>query len=156
MSIIDTTLSNYEYLAKVARKIHRVYTDLADTLSEKFTPFDVTGAQYVVLSALYSGRVDTAAQICKEISYSAGAMTRMLDRLEQKQLIQRVRKSDSRREIKLELTPKGKEIYPKLQAIAHNILNSHIGVLDEIELKQFEYLLTKIDLKIVNEEKYER
>ena len=36
-------------------------------------------------------------QICKGISYDAGAMTRMIDRLEQRGILRRVRVADDRR-----------------------------------------------------------
>ena len=135
--------ANYEYLAKIGRDIHRMYTELVDLFNKELAPYDVTAAQYVVLSALWSGRVETAVQICKEISYTQGTMTRMLDRLEQKQLIHRIRKKDSRREIKLELSAKGKELFPTLFEISGNVLNQHFGVFSMQELNQLETLLNK-------------
>ena len=46
----------------------------------------------------------SASDLCKGISYDAGAMTRMLDRLETKGLIRRNRSAQDRRLMYLELT----------------------------------------------------
>jgi hypothetical protein len=43
---------------------------------------EISAAQCVILSVLAERGVDSAAQLCKDISYDGGAMTRMVDRLE--------------------------------------------------------------------------
>ena len=50
----------------------------------------------------------SASDLCKGISYDAGAMTRMLDRLEGKGLIRRNRSAQDRRLMHLELTEEGR------------------------------------------------
>jgi len=52
---------------------------------------EISAAQYVIISVLARRGVDSAAQLCKDLSYDPGAMTRMIDRLEAKGLIQRHR-----------------------------------------------------------------
>ena len=136
--------SNYQAQARLARLVSRVQTEMEAALDRALAPYDVTAAQYVILSALWSGRADTAARICKEISYSPGAMTRMLDRLEQKQLICRTRMADSRRAVKLELSSAGKQIFPELYAASAKVIDRYVGALSDTELNQLEVLLSKM------------
>ncbi|WP_429391852.1 MarR family winged helix-turn-helix transcriptional regulator [Pseudomonas laurylsulfatiphila] len=124
--------------------ITRGQSELVQALDKALESFGVTAAQYVILSTLRTGRGDTAAQICKEISYTPGAMTRMLDRLEQKQLIRRLPYADNRRSVKLELTGEGREKFPELLAAATTVIDSFFGDLGADELRQFETLLEKM------------
>ena len=105
---------------------------------------DISAAQYVILSTLSSGRANTSTQLCREISYSPGAMTRMLDRLVNKQMINRTRNVDNRRTIKLELTEVGKATFPALRAAANTVIDRYFGTFDSPELAQFATLLEKM------------
>src|ERR1700676_4447459 len=55
---------------------------------------EISAAQYVIISVLARRRGDSAAQLCKDLSYDPGSMTRMIDRLEAKGLISRQRCPD--------------------------------------------------------------
>ena len=140
----DYEPTSYEHRARVARLITKAQTGLVDALDRALLPFDVSAAQYVILSTLWNGRADTAAQICKEISYSPGAMTRMLDRLEQKQLIARTRMEGSRRAHKLELTEAGKAVFPELLAASSKVINRFFGMFEDAELDVFESMLGRM------------
>ena len=58
--------------------IGRVRVELIEALDRALEPLNVTAAQFVVISTLASG-AESASQICRGISYDAGAMTRMID-----------------------------------------------------------------------------
>src|ERR1700685_772536 len=77
---------------------------------------EVSAAQYVIISVLAKRGVDSAAQLCKDLSYDAGAMTRMIDRLEAKGLIIRRRFPEDRRCVNLELSDAARAALPKLRA----------------------------------------
>src|SRR6202171_1655186 len=69
--------------------ISRVRVALLDGLDRALAPLNVTGAQYVIVSTLASG-ADSASQLCRGISYDAGAVTSMIDRLEKRGPLRRV------------------------------------------------------------------
>jgi DNA-binding MarR family transcriptional regulator len=50
-------------------------------------------------------------------------MTRLIDRLESKGILQRVRVPDDRRTIQLELTDSGKALYPKILSAMVDVSN---------------------------------
>lgn len=140
----DADALHYERRARVARLVNRGQSKLIQALDKDLEPFGVTAAQYGILSAIRAGRGDTAAQLCKEISYSPGAMTRMLDRLEQKHLIRRLPHPDSRRANMLELTDDGRRIFPELLAKSSAIINRFFGEFNSVELRRLETLLERM------------
>src|SRR5579864_9239515 len=85
---------------------------------EHLSKLEVSSAQYVILACLADGETRSASDICKGISYDAGAMTRMLDRLEEKGLLKRNRCPDDRRLVYLELTEAGKAAFPRMREIS--------------------------------------
>ena len=125
----------------IGRVMTRVKGELMDALDAELAQFDITAAQYVILVKLASGETDSASTLCKGVSYDPGAMTRMIDRLERKGLVRRVRSPDDRRKVLLELTDEGKAVYPKLIAGSVNVLNRFLrGFTHEDVRKLDEYL----------------
>jgi len=129
---------------RVARLISRAQNALADELDAKLAPFDITAAQYVVLSTLHSGRANIAAQICKELLYSPGAMTRMLNRLEQKGMIQKAPSIGNRRTVQLELSEAGQRLFPSLLEASGTVIDQYFSAFSAQELETFEALLLKM------------
>ena len=123
--------------------IGRVRVELIEALDNALEPLNVTAAQYVIISTLASG-ADSASQICRGISYDAGAMTRMIDRLEQRGLIRRVRVADDRRTLKLELTDEGKALHPKMKAASMAVINRFVRGFSQEEVKQLESFLHRM------------
>src|SRR5262249_53952715 len=107
-------------------------------------PFDITAAQYVILVTLAAGEANSASGLCKGISYDPGAMTRMIDRLEQKGLIRRVQWPDDRRKVHLELTPEGKTLYPRMRASAANVQNRFLRGFTKAEVRELESYLKRM------------
>ncbi|HEV2700893.1 MAG TPA: MarR family transcriptional regulator [Steroidobacteraceae bacterium] len=112
---------------------------------EFLAPLEVTSAQLIVIVNL-AGRecATSASELCKGISYDAGAMTRMLDRLEAKGLVRRTRSPDDRRLVNLELTQAGKAAYPRLREISMRILNRSLRDFTRTEAKSLEDLLLRL------------
>jgi DNA-binding MarR family transcriptional regulator len=120
--------------------IARVRVKLFEALDEELAPFDITAAQYVILVNLANG-VDSASGLCKGVSYDPGAMTRMIDRLERKGFVRRVRSPDDRRVVNLALTEEGKAVYPKLVARAAAATNRRLRGFTKAEAQQLESFL---------------
>ena len=137
-------ITSYEQRPRVGRLLHQSESLLVVALDKQVEPFGVTAAQYVILATLWYDRADTAAQLCKELSYTPGAMTRMIDRLEQKRLVRRVPHPDSRRANKLELTEPGRAIFPDLLAASTTVIDRYFGGYSAIELALLESLLERM------------
>jgi DNA-binding MarR family transcriptional regulator len=95
----------------IIRLVNRVRVELIDALDRELAQFDITAAQLIVLASVASREADSPAGLCKNISYDPGAMTRMIDRLEQKGLVRRNPNPDDRRATNLEITTAGRALY---------------------------------------------
>jgi DNA-binding MarR family transcriptional regulator len=123
--------------------LSRVKMSLVDAIDAELAPFDISTAQYVILVNLASG-CDSSSDLCRSVSYDPGAMTRMLDRLERKGLVRRIRCFEDRRVAKLALTDEGKAVYPQLVERHAAVLNRKLQGFSPDELRQLEGLLQRM------------
>lgn len=68
-----------------------------------------TGPQLLILQALGQHEEMSAGELAREINLSQGTVTSILDRLEKRGLIQRIRSESDRRKVYITLTDIGKE-----------------------------------------------
>ena len=119
--------------------------DQAFAQEPELADLEVSAAQYVILSVLAQrGCVDSTAQLCKDLSYDGGAMTRMIDRLEAKGLISRSRCTNDRRVVKIGLTAAGQEALPKLRGCSVRVLNRLLRGFNDAEARQLEGFLARM------------
>lgn len=120
----------------VAYLMRRLLTSVAAEVEHELDPRGLTNAQWVPLYKLSIGHGSTAAELARECQLDAGAMTRTLDRLEAKNLIRRVRSSEDRRIVNLELTAEGKQASAQIPHALCKVLNAHLRGFshDEVEL----------------------
>ncbi len=118
--------------------------DQALAQDPNLAPLEITAAQYIIISVLARRGVDSAAQLCKDLSYDAGAMTRMIDRLEAKGLISRSRCPEDRRLVKLKLTEAGLAALPKLRECSVRVLNHFLRGFSQAEARQLEGFLVRM------------
>jgi hypothetical protein len=74
-----------------------VRTRMMQEMDACLNPYGLTAAQFIILRRIAEGVATTAAELCRVLEYDTGSMTRMLDRLEEKNVIIRERSSDDRR-----------------------------------------------------------
>jgi DNA-binding MarR family transcriptional regulator len=149
------SLETYEPKRGLGHIIGRVRAQLlaamdAELARDEFlAPLEVTSAQLIVILNL-AGRdcATSASELCKGISYDAGAMTRMLDRLEAKGLVRRTRSPEDRRLVNLELTQAGKAAYPRVREISMRVLNRSLRDFSSDEARTLESLLQRLATNI--------
>ncbi|MDF3932567.1 MarR family winged helix-turn-helix transcriptional regulator [Pseudomonas citronellolis] len=118
---------------------------LKDRLLEKYlTDLDITAAQFKVLFFIGHDRANTPAELCRELSIDSGSMTRMLDRLEKKELLLRQPCPNDRRSVRLQLSHAGEAVNAQAPRIATQAMNELVGSLDSEELQTLTRLLDKI------------
>src|ERR1700678_2808074 len=144
-------LETYQPANCVGQLLYRVRAAQMNALDEvlakdpDLAPLEISAAQYVVISVLAKSKcVDSATQLCRDLSYDAGAMTRMIDRLEAKGLINRRRCPDDRRLVKLELTDAGRAALPKMRECSVQILNHFLRGFTQAEARQLESFLVRM------------
>jgi DNA-binding MarR family transcriptional regulator len=116
----------------VAYLMRRIISVASQQIERELEPTGLTNAQWVPLLKLYMGYASTVAELARSCELDAGSMTRLLDRLEAKQLCRRVRSSDDRRVVNLELTEAGRTAAKGIPEILCRVQNAHLsGFSDE-------------------------
>jgi DNA-binding MarR family transcriptional regulator len=140
----------YEPRKAVGHLLHRVRTEILAAVDrelaadEELGPMEVSSAQFIIIATLSMGGVKSASDLCKGISYDAGAMTRMIDRLEEKGLLRRSRDPGDRRLVNLELTEKGNLALPRMREASMRVVNRFLQGFTKAEARQLESFLTRM------------
>jgi len=143
-------VETYQPASCVGQLIYRVRAAQMSALDQELAqdpdlaPLEISAAQYTIISVLAKRGVDSGAQLCKDLSYDAGAMTRMIDRLEAKGLVNRRRCPEDRRLVKLELTEAGLAALPKLRACSVRVLNRLLLGFSLAEARQLEGFMVRM------------
>jgi DNA-binding MarR family transcriptional regulator len=147
-NIYDST--NYQPGKTLGALLGRVRVEMLAALDEelaadkRLAALDLSAAQFIVVASLAGEERKSASDLCKGISYDAGAMTRMLDRLESKGLIRRNRSPDDRRLVYLELTDEGRALYPRMRELSMGVANRFLRGFTRADARQLETLLTRM------------
>jgi len=104
----------------------------------------VTVAQWGVLIAVARGDATSIGEFAAFVGIDQGAVTRLADRLVAKGLIERADEPADRRSVRLVLTDRGRELTPRLAAIADRNDARFFGILDDGELRRFAASLVKL------------
>jgi DNA-binding MarR family transcriptional regulator len=143
-------VKRFEPRKSIGYLMHRARSEILAALDRELAqhtelaPLEVTAAQYIILNMLMEWDTDSTSHLCKEMSYDPGAMTRMVDRLEAKGLLQRRRCPNDRRLVNLELTAAGREAVPKMRACSVTVLNRFLRGFSADEVRQLESFLIRI------------
>jgi len=136
--------TSYTPEASVGHMMRRVLGSIAQEVERQLEPTGLTNAQWVPLFKLALGRASTVAELARECQLDAGGMTRLLDRLEAKGLCRRVRSSEDRRVVNLELTPEGAEAAKEIPEVLSRVQNAHLAGFSEDEWKTLSGLLNRM------------
>lgn len=116
----DKTLSALGSPSYLARRLLHAFADHYEPL---FAPFDITYPQWTILMLLYGEMARTSADMARQMSHDAGAMTRLVDQLEKRGLLNRVRDTADRRAVNLVLTAEGRALADSLKGRVVDFLN---------------------------------
>ena len=124
--------------------IGRTRKTMIQKIDAELEPLDVSAAQWIVVLLVGEKAASSATGLCELLTYDPGAMTRLIDRLESKGILQRVRVPDDRRTIQLELTDSGKALYPKILSAMVDVSNRLLRGFSRSEVTQLEGYLRRM------------
>ena len=84
------------------------------------------------------------AELARACTLDVGAMTRTLDRLEAKGLVKRVRSSEDRRVVNLELTDEGRATAKQIPTVLCRVQNAHLRGFTEDEWQLLKGMLRRV------------
>lgn len=118
-------ISEYQVGESVGYLITRVRSTMSNLVTQRsMAELGITSQQGSILFMVASGKCLLAAELAREYGIDASAVTRLVDRLEKRGLLTRVRSNEDRRVVRLALTPEGQAIAARMPAIFTGVLNS--------------------------------
>lgn len=136
--------TDYQPEESVGYLMRRILTIVSMEVERELEPSGLTNAQWVPLLKLYMGVASTVAEVARESQLDAGATTRLLDRLEAKGLLRRVRSSEDRRVVNLALTAEGREAAQQIPDVLCKVQNAYLKGFSVEEWQQLKGLLRRI------------
>ena len=124
--------------------MRRVMQSVTQETDKRLEPHGLTHAQWGPLFMLRKAGTATVAELARELQVDAGAMTRMLDRLEVKGLCRRVRSTDDRRVVNIALTPDGERAADLVPMALAEVLNLHLAGFTKAEWQVLRTLLQRM------------
>ena len=113
-------------------------------VDRRMEPLGLTQAQWIPVLRLGSGEAQTAADLARSTLQTPGAMTRLVDRLVDKGIIERERSSHDRRVVHLRLTDEGMQAATQVPDIVKSVNRAALSPLSPEELAQFQSYLRRI------------
>jgi len=124
--------------------LRRLSDEVHTSFERRLAAYDVTVAQWSVLVTVYRGDATTTTEAARFIGIDPGAVSRLVDRLAAKKLITRSADPQSRRSLRLELTPAGQALVPVLIGIADQNDTAYFGSLPPTERTELMHLLRQL------------
>ncbi|MDR3497994.1 MAG: MarR family transcriptional regulator [Parvibaculum sp.] len=134
----------YKAKSAISYLVRRSHNLLTPKLEALFERQGFTFSQWAVLMHLRDGLADTAADIARSFHHDGGAMTRIIDQLEARNLIERKRCCEDRRVVRLKLTPEGARTVETLIPLVADFLNQVVADFTREEAEQLLRLMTKL------------
>ena len=104
----------------------KVISSILLEADRRLASFDLTYVQWLPLYKLAQDEDITLASLSRDLQIDPAAMSRSLDRIESKGLIQRKRSLSDRRVVHLELSAEGREIAENVKGVLADVLNDHL------------------------------
>ena len=95
--------------------------------------YGLTVPQIVCLYEIYEHGIMTISTLSKKIYLSMSTLVGVIDRLEEKQFVNRTRDIKDRRIIYIDITEKGRDFVTASPYLLHNRLNENLQILSEDE-----------------------
>jgi DNA-binding MarR family transcriptional regulator len=100
------------------------------------------------MSWLRDGIAVNPKDICVLYRHDSGALTRVIDQLAERGLVERVRRDRDRRKVELQLTPAGRETIETLVPLVVEKLNAALAEFSSEEVTELQRLLIKLNTKL--------
>ncbi|MGY4212693.1 DNA-binding MarR family transcriptional regulator [Burkholderia sp. PvR073] len=138
-------LSSYQMNDSVGYLMSRVKSVMTNLVTQRTQEeLGITGTQASMLFMIAVGKCSTAAELAREYGIDASAVTRLLDRVEKRGLLSRVRSIEDRRVVRLELTDEGRALAERLPPVFRSVLDELLGGFTPEEVGFLKSMLRRI------------
>src|ERR1700735_4411827 len=138
-------VSTYKAQTSVGYLVKRAHSLFLDIMEPMIEQRGFSWIQYVVLAALRDGIAVNPKAICAQFRHDSGALTRIIDQLAERGLLERVRRDRDRRKVELQLTPAGRETIESIIPLVVDKLNEVLTDFSKAEVQELLRLLVKLN-----------
>lgn len=129
--------------------LHQVSRELTTAVDQRLAAFDLTVQQGALLVHAATGDA-SPRQLADLVGTDTAGMTRLLDRLERKDLIRRRPHDADRRSVVIELTDAGQALAPKLPPVFGDMTRKMLAGFDETELHTLTAMLRRMQQNLTS------
>ena len=142
--MIDKDPARYDapFIARLL--LPKVVAQVFEAQDRALAPIGLTARQGLILLSCDLEEAGTAAELANLYGLEASSITRLVDRLEKKRLIERTRSRTDRRKSILSLTPRGKAALQRAVKIAAPLAIATWKGVTEEERKTLVTIVTKV------------
>jgi DNA-binding MarR family transcriptional regulator len=134
----------YQARGSIGYLLKRAHMLMLDQLEAVVATSDITITHWIVMMHLREGLAINASDLCAQLRHDSGALTRLIDQLEARGLVQRERSREDRRAVQLRLTDAGEATLTSLLPKVVNKLNFALRDFTRAEAAELHRLLTKL------------
>jgi DNA-binding MarR family transcriptional regulator len=138
-------VSTFKAQLSVGYLVKRAHSLMLDMLEPVIEQRGFSFIQYIVLICLRDGIAVNPKDICSQYRHDSGALTRVIDQLAERGLLERVRRDKDRRKVELQLTLAGRETIESLVPLVVAKLNEVLTDFSKDEIQELLRLLTKLN-----------
>jgi DNA-binding MarR family transcriptional regulator len=140
--------ATYKTQNAIGYLVKRTHSMMLDIMEPVFAERGFTFIQYVIMSWLRDGIVVSPKEFCAQYRHDSGALTRVIDQLAERGLIERVRSDRDRRKVDLQLTEAGRATIESLIPLVVERLNIALEDFSGEEVQELQRLLLKLNAKL--------
>src|SRR5271155_1045656 len=138
-------VSTYRAQNSIGYLVKRAHSLMLDVMEPVLEERGFSFVQYVILAWLRDGIAVNPKDICAQYRHDSGAMTRVIDQLAERGLLERIRRDRDRRKVELQLTPAGREAIEGLIPLVVEKLNLALVEFSTEEVQELLRLLIKLN-----------
>ena len=141
-------LSTYRSEASIGYLVRRASCLMMDIMEPSLERRGLTFLQYIILKLLREGKIINPKDICGHFRTDSGALTKVIDQLAERDLLQRVRRDRDRRKVELRLTERGRAIVDSILPSVVEQLNLALEEFSAQEVQRLTLLLIRLNSRM--------
>jgi DNA-binding MarR family transcriptional regulator len=138
------TVESLEPESSVGYLVKRCGVLMGQVADRRFEARSISFTQWVALMTLSRHEHLSATQLSADCCHDMGALTRVVDELEERGLVRRERSSRDRRVVEIAITPAGRRVAHSTKKVIVGLLNELVGPFSEDEVTTLIGLLQRM------------
>lgn len=115
-------------------------------VAEDMKGYGLTAENFMVLELLYNKGPHYIQTICDKLMIASGSITYVVNKLEKKELVEKIQDEENRRHWTVNLTEKGEALFHEIFPQHVSTIERNLASLDNDEKEQLANLLKKVGL----------